>query len=57
MQHHAPNEIRRHSDGSIDFDFYAARSRRERALSVKRQLGGIARWMGRAAGGLLGQRL
>jgi hypothetical protein len=57
MRHHAPNAIRRHSDGSIDFGFYAARSRRERALAVKKQLGSIARWMGRAAGGLRGQRL
>ncbi len=56
MKHHASSEIRRHSDGSIDFGFYAARSRRERAFAVKRQFGSIGRWMGRAAGGLRGQR-
>jgi hypothetical protein len=57
MQYRPPNQIRRHSDGSIDFEFYAAVSRRERAIMVKKQFRGIAKWMGRTASGLRGQRL
>lgn len=57
MQYRPPNQIRRHSDGSIDFEFYAALGRREHAIMVKKQFRGIAKWMGRAASGLRGQRL
>jgi hypothetical protein len=48
MQNPSPDEIRRHRDGSIDFDFYrdqAAVHRRRRRNAAARQFGAsIRRW-------------